>query len=193
MIHQVRVIFGDTDQMGVVYYANYLRYFEGARAAFLRHVGRSYKDLEAWNVALPVVEAHCRYRKPAHYEDLLDLDNEIVLKRRLVPGADWVQGFYSSRRRLENDFGPMKDALRSNGTLWISWPKGTSSKSTDLTENIVREIGLQHGLVDVKVAAIDAETGVEVTVMGPVHASRADLQKLALAKLRRRLERSDSR
>ncbi|HWV51291.1 DUF6898 family protein [Pseudorhodoplanes sp.] len=44
-----------------------------------------------------------------------------------------------------------------------------------------------------KVAAIDAETGVEVTVMGPVHASRADLQKLALAKLRRRLERSDSR
>jgi acyl-CoA thioester hydrolase len=74
MIHQVRVIFGDTDQMGVVYYANYLRYFEGARAAFLRHVGRSYKDLMDWDVALPVVEAHCRYRKPARYEDLLDVE-----------------------------------------------------------------------------------------------------------------------
>jgi hypothetical protein len=44
-----------------------------------------------------------------------------------------------------------------------------------------------------KVAAIDAETGIEVTVMGPVHATRADLQKLALAKLRRRLEASESR
>ena len=69
--HDVRVIFGDTDQMGVVYYANYLRYFEGARAAYWRGLGRSYKDLEAWGVALPVVEAHCEYRRPAYYEDLL--------------------------------------------------------------------------------------------------------------------------
>ena len=72
--HEVRVIFGDTDQMGVVYYANYLRYFEGARAAYWRGLGRSYKDLEAWGVALPVVEAHCEYRRPAYYEDLLVVD-----------------------------------------------------------------------------------------------------------------------
>jgi acyl-CoA thioester hydrolase len=69
--HEVRVIFGDTDQMGVVYYANYLRYFEAARAAYWRALGRSYKDLEAWGIALPVVEAHCHYRRPAHYEDVL--------------------------------------------------------------------------------------------------------------------------
>jgi acyl-CoA thioester hydrolase len=72
--HDVRVIFGDTDQMGVVYYANYLRYFEGARAAYWRGLGRSYKDLVAWGVALPVVEAHCQYRRPAYYEDLLGID-----------------------------------------------------------------------------------------------------------------------
>jgi acyl-CoA thioester hydrolase len=77
MKHQVRVIFGDTDQMGVVYYANYLRYFEGARAAYWRHLGRSYKDLEAAGVALPVVEAHCAYRRPARYEDLLDVDTHV--------------------------------------------------------------------------------------------------------------------
>ena len=71
MIHEQRVIFGDTDQMGVVYYANYLRYFEASRAAFLRSFGRSHADLDAWGVALPVVEAHCRYRLPARYEDLL--------------------------------------------------------------------------------------------------------------------------
>lgn len=78
MIHEVRVIFGDTDQMGVVYYANYLRFFEGARAAYWRAQGRSYKDLEAAQVALPVVEAHCRYRTPAYYEDLLAIEVEVT-------------------------------------------------------------------------------------------------------------------
>jgi acyl-CoA thioester hydrolase len=73
MIHTVRVIYGDTDQMGVVYYANYLRYFEASRAAYLRELGRSNADLVRWGVALPVAESHCRYRLPAHYEDLLDV------------------------------------------------------------------------------------------------------------------------
>src|SRR6188768_1764430 len=74
MIHQVRVIFGDTDQMGVVYYANYLRWFESARAALLRDRGLSGRHLVELGVAFPVAEAHCRYRRPAHYEDLLDVD-----------------------------------------------------------------------------------------------------------------------
>jgi acyl-CoA thioester hydrolase len=72
--HPIRVIFGDTDQMGIVYYANYLRYFESARAAYWRGLGKSYRDLEAWGVALPVIEAHCQYKKSAHYEDLLDVE-----------------------------------------------------------------------------------------------------------------------
>jgi acyl-CoA thioester hydrolase len=63
--------------MGVVYYGNYMRFFEGARAAFLRSFGRSHADLDAWGVALPVVEAHCRYRRPAHYEDLIEVDVEV--------------------------------------------------------------------------------------------------------------------
>jgi acyl-CoA thioester hydrolase len=77
MRHEIRIIFGDTDQMGVVYYANYLRFFESARAAYWRDLGRSYKDLEAWGVAMPVVEAHCDYKKPAFYEDLLIVDVEV--------------------------------------------------------------------------------------------------------------------
>lgn len=78
MIVAQRVIFGDTDQMGVVYYANYLRYFEAARAEYLRAQGRSYSDLERLGCALPVVEAHCRYRSPARYEDLLAIELEIT-------------------------------------------------------------------------------------------------------------------
>jgi acyl-CoA thioester hydrolase len=75
--HEIRVIFGDTDQMGVVYYANYLRFFESARAAYWRSLGRSYKDLEIAQVALPVVEAHCNYKKPALYEDVLEVDVDV--------------------------------------------------------------------------------------------------------------------
>ena len=78
MKHEIRVIFGDTDQMGVVYYANYLRYFESARADYWRQLGRSYKDLEAWGVALPVIEAHCNYKRSAYYEDLLEVETAIV-------------------------------------------------------------------------------------------------------------------
>ena len=81
MIHQVRVIFGDTDQMGVVYYANYLRYFEATRAEYLRSLGSSGKHLDELGVALPVVEAHCRYRSPAHYDDLLDIELIVTEKR----------------------------------------------------------------------------------------------------------------
>jgi acyl-CoA thioester hydrolase len=77
MKHEIRVIFGDTDQMGVVYYANYLRFFESARAAYWRSLGKSYKDLEAAQIALPVVEAHCNYRRPSYYEDLLEVDVEV--------------------------------------------------------------------------------------------------------------------
>ena len=77
MKHEIRVIFGDTDQMGVVYYANYLRFFESARAAYWRGLGKSYKDLEAAQIALPVIEAHCDYKKPSHYEDLLEVDVEV--------------------------------------------------------------------------------------------------------------------
>jgi len=77
MQHEIRVIFGDTDQMGVVYYANYLRYFESARADYWRSLGKSYKDLEAWGVGLPVVEAHCTYKRPAHYEDVLVVEVEV--------------------------------------------------------------------------------------------------------------------
>jgi acyl-CoA thioester hydrolase len=77
MRYEVRVIFGDTDQMGVVYYANYLRYFEGGRAAYWRELGKSYQDLIDWGVALPVIEAHVSYKRSARYEDLLAIETHV--------------------------------------------------------------------------------------------------------------------
>jgi acyl-CoA thioester hydrolase len=70
----LRVIYGDTDQMGVVYYANYLRYFEAGRNEFLRAHGLRYRDFEAEHqVYLPVVEAQVGYKQPARYDDLVSV------------------------------------------------------------------------------------------------------------------------
>jgi len=78
-----RVIYGDTDQMGVVYYANYLRYFEHARNEYLRERGGSYRALEEAGLMLPVVEVVAHYRAPARYDDLLVIATEISALSRV--------------------------------------------------------------------------------------------------------------
>jgi acyl-CoA thioester hydrolase len=123
MNHEIRVIFGDTDQMGVVYYANYLRYFESARAAYWRDLGKSYKDLVDWGVALPVVEAHCNYKRPAMYEDLLVVETRVSELRaaslrfayRVTRGAELLAEGYTRHAVIGNDGKPraLPDALRS--------------------------------------------------------------------------------
>ncbi|MDY0177201.1 MAG: thioesterase family protein [Lentisphaeria bacterium] len=72
-----RVPYADSDQMGVVYYARYLSYFERARNELLRAFNFTYKEMEALGLALPVIEAHVNYKKPAHYDDLLKISAEL--------------------------------------------------------------------------------------------------------------------
>lgn len=66
-----RVSYGDTDQMGVVYYANYLEYFERSRTEMFREAGLAYRKMEEMGLILPVREAHCDYLASAKYDDLL--------------------------------------------------------------------------------------------------------------------------
>ena len=68
---QYRVPYADTDQMGVVYYANYLEYFERGRTEMFRDAGLSYSKMEEQGIIMPVSEAHCRYFSSARYDDLL--------------------------------------------------------------------------------------------------------------------------
>lgn len=70
---RVRVRYAETDRMGVVYYANYLIWFEVGRTDLLRHAGWSYREMETEGFTLPVIEAHCRYRQPARYDDELEI------------------------------------------------------------------------------------------------------------------------
>ncbi len=72
----IRVRYAETDRMGVVYHANYFMWFEIGRCELLRAIGRSYRDMEASGIGLPVIEAHCEYRSPARYDD------ELVVKTR---------------------------------------------------------------------------------------------------------------
>jgi acyl-CoA thioester hydrolase len=69
----VRVRYAETDKMGVVYYANYLVWFEVGRADLLRSLGWTYREMEHAGVSLPVIEAHCIYQRPARYDDELEI------------------------------------------------------------------------------------------------------------------------
>ena len=69
----VRVRYAETDKMGVVYYANYFVWFEVGRADLLRSLGWTYREMEHAGVALPVIEARCDYRRPARYDEEIEI------------------------------------------------------------------------------------------------------------------------
>jgi len=78
-----RVRYAETDQMGVVYYANYYVYFEIGRVEYMRQRGVAYKDMEIVDDAFIVVaESQCRYRRPARYDDVLRIRTRIAEARR---------------------------------------------------------------------------------------------------------------
>jgi acyl-CoA thioester hydrolase len=75
----VRATYRDTDQMGHVYYANHLVWFEIGRTEFVRQLSRPYREMEqAAGVFLPVVSAQINYRAPAHYDDLVEIQTRVT-------------------------------------------------------------------------------------------------------------------
>lgn len=84
-VTSARVRYVETDQMGVVYYANYLVWFELGRVELLRQIGFDYKRMEmeddCW---IPVVDATCRYKAPARYDDVLSIQTEIAAMRESI-------------------------------------------------------------------------------------------------------------
>ena len=74
---QCRVLYGDTDAAGVVYYANYLRYFEKGRTEYMRDLVLTYREIEDLGLLLPVIECYSRYKAPASYDDLLTIETSL--------------------------------------------------------------------------------------------------------------------
>ncbi|HUR17736.1 MAG TPA: DUF3052 domain-containing protein [Acidimicrobiales bacterium] len=85
----------------------------------------------------------------------LSLLEGVVVRPRLKGPLDVVLVFVKSLSELEHRFPPAQRALHERGGLWVAWPKRTSGVATDLTENVVRDVGLRAGLVDTKVCAVD--------------------------------------
>ena len=75
-VSRLRVRYAETDKMGVVYYANYLVWFEVGRTDLLRSLGWTYREMEADGISLPVIQAHCEYQRPARYDDDLEVRTE---------------------------------------------------------------------------------------------------------------------
>ena len=96
---------------------------------------------------------------PAGYLELLgELPADVTIDSEREEGAyDVAHGFYQWRVHYEAEFAQLKGAIRKDGMVWISWYKKASKMPTDITEDVVREVALAGGLVDVKVAAIDAQ------------------------------------
>ena len=94
---------------------------------------------------------------PEHYLDLLgDLPPAVAIDTALTGASyDFAQAFYIRRADYEAEFADLKSAVHKHGMIWISWYKKAAKMPTDITEDVVREVALAGGLVDVKVAAID--------------------------------------
>jgi acyl-CoA thioester hydrolase len=110
---ELRVRYADTDQMGYVYYGNYGAYYEVARVESLRHLGYSYKDLEANGIMLPVLENYSRFLRPAKYDEILRI--EVSLKE--MPAVR-IQFFYKI-------FNQKNELINTGNTLLVFVNKAT--------------------------------------------------------------------
>jgi hypothetical protein len=95
--------------------------------------------------------------QPVNYLALLEkLPDDIVIMKNPEPGFDMIHLFVVETKKLFKELPALKKLIVSNGMIWVSWPKKASKVQTDITEDLIRELAIRTGLVDVKVCAIDA-------------------------------------
>lgn len=94
---------------------------------------------------------------PKQYTKLLGPLDDVCLGSRLAPNLDFIHAFFMRTADLASAFPRLAKSLAKTGTLWISWPKKSSPMAGDLDGNGVREIGLENGLVDVKICSVDED------------------------------------
>ncbi|MBC9797069.1 acyl-CoA thioesterase [Sinomicrobium weinanense] len=95
---QIRIRYGETDQMGVVYHGNYAQFVEMGRVEWLRNIGVSYRSMEENGIMLPVISLQLDYKKPARYDDLISVST--TLKK--MPGVkiEFEYKIYNEKREI---------------------------------------------------------------------------------------------
>ena len=125
---QVRVRYAETDQMGVVYHSNFFPYFESARAESIRQLGLTYADMEKMGVIMPVVDVHCRYLRPARYDDLLSI--KTILKELPV----------HHKIEFHHEVYNEKDELLAVGKIILYFMEARGMKKTTMPEELLKKL-----------------------------------------------------
>ncbi len=128
---QYRVLYGDTDAGGVVYYANYLRFFEKGRSELMRAHVLSYRQIEALGLILPVTETFARYKAPAFYDDLLTIETSIAELRKYTCRFNY-------RITKQNDDRPKPTLVVKGYTIHAAVTR--DGKLTKLPEDILAKL-----------------------------------------------------
>jgi acyl-CoA thioester hydrolase len=125
---QIRARYGETDQMGYVYYGNYASYYEVARVESLRQLGLSYRELEQMGVMMPVLENHSKFLGPAVYDEQL----KIITTIRTRPGV---------RIKFEYDIYNENDKLIHQGETLLAFvnrESGRPCRPPDIFDNLLK-------------------------------------------------------
>jgi acyl-CoA thioester hydrolase len=126
---KIRVRYGETDQMGYMYYGNYAQYYEVGRVEMLRSLGMSYSSMEADGIMMPVLELKCKYIKPARY------DQEITVKTiiKTLPGV---------RIFFEYELYNEKEELINIGSTTLVFVDMKKNKPTNPPENFMEKLSV---------------------------------------------------
>jgi len=100
---QIRVRYGETDQMGYLYYGFYALYYEQGRAEAIRQLGFTYRELEEAGVMMPVVEMNAKYFRPALYDDLVTVKTSLKILDRTSPQIQFHSNLYNEAGKLLNE------------------------------------------------------------------------------------------
>ena len=95
------------------------------------------------------------FNQPDYYFDLFkDFPTDVKIIK-YSSRVDFIHYFTEQQKELIKDINKLKNSIEQNGMIWISWPKKSSGVETDMNEDVVRNLALKNGLVDIKVCAID--------------------------------------
>lgn len=125
--HKIRVRYGETDQMGFVYYGNYALYLEEARTELIRSLGLTYSELEKKGVMMPVVNMNITYRKPAKYDELLILET-------------WIDGDISRNINFKTYIKSERGDLLNEAKITLVFMDVKSGKSIQCPSDIVQKL-----------------------------------------------------
>jgi hypothetical protein len=103
---------------------------------------------------------------PDHYREWLEpLPDKVIFARRLSAAIDVIHLFVTQKSTLQRELSALRESIRPDTAVWVSWPKKTAKLPTDITEHTIREVALPLGFVDVKVCAVtEAWSGLKLVI-----------------------------